>query len=300
MLLSECFEITKQKIDSSESNIILWPENALTGDICLNDLSSSKAIVSLKKKLQDFPGTTIITGAVVEEIVDSPAEGTYAPNIMFNHDSSYYFKRYNTALRISQNIPAEIKYKERLVPFSESLPTRKIFSPMVSRVSNLAELNFSAADSENPAFSLDHGIRTSPIICYGSAFSSFTANEIRGTKSSFISIVSNEGWMKSKKAFNHFKWFAICRAIENRRFLAKSSNEGISALIDEKGEILESISTIEPGVITAKLQANDEYSFFTLHYKYVYILIMIGGPLLLLLLSLRNFIKSQKNHPVIK
>lgn len=282
ILLNNYLELTLKHIDSTKNNLIVWPENAITGDIFFNDLDNSSIINIINQELCRGPKNVLISGAIVDEIVDNPGFNFYKPNIMHNSDEQYFYKRYNTALYISSNAPTLTKTKKRLVPFGEKIPPQKIFSPLVSLVPNLANLNFSSKKDENPGFSIhNENIRISPIICYESAFSHYVADETVNTNSNLIVVIMNEGWMKSKKAYNHFNWFSICRAIENQRQLVKSSNEGISALINSKGEIEVSATGVGADVIEGKLCINDKYSFFTCHHSKIHYGLLIVGLLFL-------------------
>ncbi len=278
VLLEEYLTYTLNYIDLTQQNLIVWPENALTGDIFLSELDSSPAIKKIKQELCNRPNNILITGAMVDEKIDSPNPKVYHPNVLYNNDEKYYFKRYNSALFIRSNAPTLMQTKKRMVPFGEKIPAQKIFSPLVSLLPNLANLNFSSKEEVYPVFSiLSNRIRTSPVICYGSAFSDHVADEVLKTKSNVIVVIMNEGWMKSEKAYNHFNWFSICRAIENRRQLVKSSNEGKSALINLNGIVEESVTGVGAKVIKSKLYINDNYSFFTLHHSVIHYGILIVG-----------------------
>lgn len=293
VLLEDYLELTLKYIDSNKENLIVWPENALTGDIFFNELDSSPIIRKIKQELCYTTNNLLISGAIVDEIVNTPDSGLYVPNILHDASDGYFFKRYNAALLISSFAPTLIKTKKRLVPYGEKIPHQKIFSPLVSLLPNLASLNFSSKQDKYPIFSnQDSDIRTSPIICYGSAFSDYVADEILKTKSNLIVVIMNEGWMKNEKAYNHFNWFSVCRAIENRRQLVKSSNEGISALINSNGEIEKSVTGIKADVLQGKLYTNDNYSFFTRHHSKIHYGLLTVGLIFILIQLLISKIKK--------
>ncbi len=276
LLLKEYLDLTTPNLDSNKLNIIFWPENALTGEVFLDDPENSTTVKMIREKLGFSPDIYLVTGAIVDEKTDPPDPGAYSPNILFDQEESYYFKRYNAALKINATDPVDIKVKKRLVPFSEKVPSSRIFSPLVSIVPNLADLNFSANEDVSDVFSFgDERFITNTIICYGSAFSAFVAGETKDAGSTFLSLVLNEGWMRSDKAYRHFQWFAVCRAIENQRPLIKSSNNGVSAMIDERGRTQKFISGHNPGVIKGNIQTNEVPSFFTQHHKKIIFGILI-------------------------
>ncbi len=273
----------------SNLNIIFWPENALTGNLFSGNLHSSEAVQMIRRNLIKETQTVVVTGAIVDQKVPAPAPGSYHPRILHNKEEDYYFRRYNAALYIRPEGPPVMKVKKRLVPLSELVPASRIFAPLVSLIPNLEDLNFSPADDSYISFGFSGGeARTSPVICYGSAFSAFTADEIKHTGSGFMAVILNEGWMKSKKAYRHFNWFAICRAVENRRFLVKSSNEGISAFIDSKGNVIEQRSGTTNDAISARLRINERRTFYTRFHKILLFGILVAGGVILTLLRYNN------------
>lgn len=297
ILLENYLTLTLKHIDTTEHNLIVWPENALTGNIFFTKPDSSPIIKKIKRKLCNNPNNILISGAVVDEIVNSPDSNLYFPNILYNKDKQYFFKRYNAALFIRPNASTLIKTKKRLVPFGEKIPPQKIFSPLVSLLPNLANLNFSSRQDEYPVFSIQHNdIRTSPIICYGSAFSDYVAQEVLKTQSNFIVVILNEGWMKSDKAYNHFNWFSICRAIENQRQVIKSSNEGESAIINSSGETEKYVTGSDSGVIESKLYINNNYTFYTKFHSLINYGLLIIGLIFILIQLLIPKVNKMKNR----
>ena len=295
-LLKDYIKLTLRHIDSTKYNLIIWPENALTGSVLFTKPDSSFLIKEIKQKLCYNQNNVLISGAFADEIVNRPDSNIYSPNIMYNFDEHHFFKRYNTALFIRSNAPTLIKTKNRLVPFGEKIPSQKIFLPLVSLLPNLADLNFSSKQDENPVFSIqNNNIRISPIICYGSAFSNYVADEVMKTESNLIVVILNEGWMKSEKVYTHFQWFSICRAIENQRQVIKSSNEGTSAIINSIGETEKSVTGSDANVIESKLYVNNSYTIFTRHHSKIYYGLLIAGLLFILIQFLITKVNKTRN-----
>jgi len=268
---------------TSPINIYFWPENALTGDLFVDSLEESNTVAIIRRDLLQNPRDMVISGAIVEHVVEPPGPGSYHPRIMYNEKKDYYFKRYNAALYIRADVPPDMKIKKRLVPISAVIPENKIFAPLVSVIPNLEDLNFSPGENTYAPFGFAGGkYRTSPVICYGSAFSSLTADEVKHSGSDFLALILNEGWMKNRKANRHFNWFAICRAVENRRFLVKSSNEGISAFIDSKGNVIDQLSGSANGAIRTNLRVNDRQTFYTRFHTFILFGILIAGAVSLI------------------
>ena len=73
--------------------------------------------------------------------------------------------------------------------------------------------------------------------------------EINSPKTNIIINISEDGWFgNSIGPSQHFSK-AIFRAIENNTFLIRSTNRGISAIINNKGEVIKKLNPIEAGNI---------------------------------------------------
>lgn len=263
VLLQEYLLLTQSSRDTSEYHIIFWPENALRGEIFYQNPDSSSIVQTIKSELCNNPKTLLVTGAIVDEKIENADTLSWSPGLLYNEKGKFYYRRYNAALFIRSGERTIIRTKKKLVPFSERIPPKKIFYPLTRLVPNLANLKFSAMEHENTVFTDNSkGIHISPVICYGITFSNFVAEENFRTGSNFLSVIMNESWMRDTKATRHFKLFSVCRAVENHRYLVKSSNEGISALINWKGNILQERTGKGGGVIKGKILPDSSLSFF--------------------------------------
>lgn len=271
VLLNDYINLTKQYLDSSAVDLVIWPENALTGDIWLPTADSVNAIETIRDELLSGTFASMITGAIASQIVNAPEPGSYNPGILYDENAHVHFRRYNTALFIENDGDIVVKTKKRLVPFGEMIPRQKIFKPLVSILPNQAELKFSSKLNEFPVFRFrKNKVKTTTVICYSSVFSSLVADEVSETDADFLVVILNEGWMKSRKAFLHFNWYSQTRAIENRRSLVKSSNEGSSSIISMHGKILNAITGPQAGAIYGKIKLNNQKTFFTRYWAVIH------------------------------
>ena len=80
----------------------------------------------------------------------------------------------------------------------------------------------------------------------------------------------NEGWYKNiKDVASRFMYYSSLRAIENRRSIARSSNEGISCFINQRGEINHIVSGFQNKAIKGNLYLNNKITFYTKHGDYI-------------------------------
>ncbi len=79
------------------------------------------------------------------------------------------------------------------------------------------------------------------------------------------------------------------RAIENRKSVARSSNDGISCFINQRGEIINSVKKFNPAAIKSTLKANKEKTVYTLFGDYIGWISIAGlGAISLMYLSKRS------------
>ncbi len=179
------------------------------------------------------------------------------------------------------------------------MPDSRLFAPLLKQIPILADLNFSTREQQGyPLFAFnDDSCRTTPIICYGAAFSNFVAGEIRNSGANFLTMIFNEGWMKSKKAYTHFHWFALCRTIENQRFLVKSSNEGITAITDHSGSELGRLGGNINGAVGGTLEVNDRLTFYTRYHRLITMVLLLGGLAgVIVPVGLKQIDRKEKHH----
>ena len=80
-----------------------------------------------------------------------------------------------------------------------------------------------------------------------------------------MSIITNDGWWDDTPGYRQHLSYASLRAIETRRAIARSANTGISAFIDQKGDIIASTEWWKEDAISADLPLNDKITFFVRH-----------------------------------
>ena len=115
-----------------------------------------------------------------------------------------------------------------------------------------------------------------PLICYEIIFTEFIQSSDKNTN--LIINISEDGWFgNSIGPYQHFTK-GIYRAIENNSFLIRSANKGISAIINNKGEIINKLSPNEAGnielevpLIKSENKNKNDLIFFVLLITYIFI-----------------------------
>lgn len=140
--------------------------------------------------------------------------------------------------------------KHHLLPFGEYLPLRTLFD-LFHRFVDIPMADFSAGAADQPLLRAGgHAVGVS--ICFESAFGNEIARAL--PDAAFLVNVSNDGWFGDSLAPAQHLQIARMRSIETRRWMARATNTGITALIDARGRVVEQVPQFEIAVLRGELQ----------------------------------------------
>jgi apolipoprotein N-acyltransferase len=138
----------------------------------------------------------------------------------------------NSAVLLLPNGDLEDRYdKINLVPFGEYVPQ---FFGFVHRITK--EAGDFASGTRIVVFPMD-GHNMGSFICYESVFPSEVRAFVKNGANLLINI-SNDGYFGKSSAREQHLEIARMRAVENRRWLLRVTNDGITAVIDPAGRII--------------------------------------------------------------
>ena len=138
--------------------------------------------------------------------------------------------------------------KKKLVPFTETSPA--LFKPF--NLFKLSNIEFTTGPKKVAASSI------SVNICYELLFGNLVSQNCYESGGQVLASISNEYWIEG--ASELLVGIGSIRAIENRKFLIRSTNNGIATLINPNGEVLQhfrskkAISSIKGHVIPNNYQ----------------------------------------------
>jgi apolipoprotein N-acyltransferase len=215
-------------------------------------------------------------------------------------------RSFNSAFQFSPDGRMSAAYnKVKLVPFSEHVPYQDYF-PFLTRefLENYLTFiktyqvewwsDFYPGDSA-VVFETD-SLRYSVLICFESAFPEYV-RECLFKGAEFLVNITNDTWFgRSPGPFQHLR-IAVFRAVENRVWIARCANSGISCIIDPYGRETAGAGLFKQAVITSELAPLDEYSIYTKTGPIIgkmsfYITIIIAFSLAVIWLWRRYFRKS--------
>jgi len=85
----------------------------------------------------------------------------------------------------------------------------------------------------------------------------------------FLAIITNDAWWNETQGHKQHLTFASLRAIETRRDIARSANTGISAFINQKGDIVSRTKYGEKTALKGTVHLNSEMTFYVFSGDYI-------------------------------
>ena len=215
-----------------------------------------------------------------EQAMSAIAQGVHAPLIVNAIGTDY-----SAADRQSNDYVSAVVFnaqgqrvgrydKIHLVPFGEYIPFHQLFffaHKLAGAVPNFTH------GTVRKVFLLD-GHRYGVFICYEAVF----ADEVRQFTrlgAQVLVNISDDGWYGDTSApWQHLN-MARMRAIENRRWLLRDTNNGVTASIDPYGRVRESIARHQVGALPAHFAFRDDITFYTAHgdvFAWICVLVSLG------------------------
>ncbi len=185
----------------------------------------------------------------------------------------------NSALLIDPNGAIESRYdKVNLVPFGEFVPWP--FGLVTSKVSTEAG-DFEAGRKVIVSKLGAHRIAT--FICYESVFPSYIRRFV-GDGAEALFNISNDSWFgKSQARYQHLQIVRM-RAAENRRWIVRATNNGISAVIDPAGRLVHTMPEYTEAAARLRYSYRNDQTIYT-KYGDWFVALCAGAVLACLLMN---------------
>jgi len=212
---------------TENTELLIWPENALDAAMTIHN----PHIARIQDSLSVW-NTELITGTGYLKYYE---EGEVPALTRGNH-SGREFNVFNAAFHMGSGQPTKVYEKGRLVPIVERFPFVEFFN----RIDVFGWVNWGSVmgyglGPDATVFDINGG-RTPALICYDSVFPGWVNQFVRND-ADFLTIITNDGWWGDSHGHTQHFAFARLRAIEHRRWIARSANNGISGIISPDGKV---------------------------------------------------------------
>ncbi len=238
--------------NDSEKTIFVWPEGILQ-NISDKDYDKYKTLF-----IENFSANHyVIIGTNNQSIIEGNKE--------YFNSLSIYDNEFNLL---------EIYNKNNLVPFGEFLPIENVLEKIGLKTLTNNYNSFSKGNKreiieiKKNKFSL----KILPLICYEIIY---TGRLFEDSKFDIIINISEDGWFGNsfgpKQHFDH----SILRAIESGKYVVRSSNNGIAAIINPLGIIEQSVSFGQSGYIDLNEKREIQPTIFSVYGNKIFGLLIL-------------------------
>ena len=255
VLIHELLSLTEANIDENTA-LVIWPETAIPANLWEDEIASNVLYQPIFEFADKYPQLMLVTGINSAKVWRGEKKG-----FSVRSTNGMEYEVFNTAMKIEANASSEFYHKNKLVPGVESLPSWLGF--MSSVFSDLGGISGTLGRSEEPVvFKSKKGYSVAPIICYESIYGEYVGEFIK-KGANLIAVITNDGWWGDTPGYKQHLSYSRLRAIESRKWLIRSANTGISAVIDPLGNVIESRGWNEQAVIKHSVQLNEESTIYT-------------------------------------
>ncbi|MDB5808598.1 MAG: lnt [Betaproteobacteria bacterium] len=146
--------------------------------------------------------------------------------------------------------PSQTYRKSHLVPFGEFIPLKPLFGWFFDVV-QIPLLDFSrGAHTQQP---LDvAGQRVAVNVCYEDVFGAEIIRQL--PEASLLVNVSNVAWFGRSVAPRQHMQISQTRALETGRYMLRATNTGMTAIIDQRGEVIKAAPEFERATVNGEVQ----------------------------------------------
>ncbi len=226
-------QLKEQSEELWKNDWVIWPEaaipTALTFHTALPFLEEVNAIASDNQ-------AALFTGVIYDD-----AEKNKYYNSIVGLGSGYGFY-----------------HKRRLVPFGEYVPLEDQLRGLIEFF-NLPTSFIHLGPSEQHGL-IAKGIRITPAICYEIVYPDLIAQSAKETQ--VLLNINNLGWFLDSIQSKQFMQMAQMRALETGRYLVYNTNNGPSAIVDNKGKVLAQSNAFKAETLTGTIYAVKDWTPF--------------------------------------
>ncbi|MEY5068206.1 MAG: hypothetical protein RLZ47_68 [Bacteroidota bacterium] len=276
-------EQIKQLIRLSDSiaqvntEYFIWPETAISEFSNEDQLRSNPHFLTIQQFLRKYNNGNVLSGIESYRLYNNPQTAT----ARLDERSGLYFDSFNAAVQMENSANLQFYHKSKLVPGVEQLPFADALAFMKPAFAAFGGSTGGYGSQAEPSvFFSQNGLGVSPVICYESIWGDYVAKSVE-QGASFIAIITNDAWWGNTAGKDQHLAYAKLRAIENRRWVARSANTGISAFINQRGDVVQQSQWWTATALKADINLNEEQTFYTAYRDIIAKIALLGAFLML-------------------
>lgn len=267
----------------AQTDMFLWAENAIPYPLTHPDYGYRRDEMN---HTVDSLGVVVMTGFpdYVVHASKEDASPSSRRDSIFNPATGeadvQYWDFYNSIGTFAPHSGILGSYhKTQLVPFGERIPFVDAVPFLIDMLSwDVGISSWGKGKSIHP-IPVPWGQDTIPVggmVCFESVYPNIVRQFVN-QGAEFLTIVTNDGWYLGTPGPLQHERYAILRAIETRRWIARAANTGISCFVDPYGEISGETEEGARTTTTQRIQPRKDITFYVRFGDWLPILCLLGA-----------------------
>jgi len=269
-------------LGTASTDYFVAPEISIDDNVWENTIENNHSVPRLQNFIRNFPKASLIYGSYTYKRYS--ANEPKSVTAQKSKQANFFYDSYNTALQIDTSKQTQLYHKSKLVVGVEKMPYPKTLKFLKKIVEGFGG-SFASYGTQNTRTVFESSgkkFKVAPVICYESVYGEYVTEYIQNG-ANLIFVITNDGWWGNTPGHRQHLGYSCLRAIETRRSIARSANTGISAFINQRGDIIKSLEWGKRGALEGSLNANEDRTFYVKHGDYLgQIAILISGCIALI------------------
>lgn len=282
-------ELARQMIDST-IDFVVAPETSIPNrEIWIGRFDEVPDFKMIRDFQSHYPKMRYVTGITCYTLYLPGEKITPTANV---YSGDYYFDSHNSAIQIDSTDGIQLYHKSKLVVGVEKMPYPNILKILKPLTLTLGGTFRSHAGQDHREVFVSPGgkVKIAPVICYESVYGEYVTDYVK-LGANLIFVITNDGWWGNTPGHRQHNSLSRIRAIETRRSIARSANTGMSSFINQRGDVLQSLSWWKRGAMVQQLNVNNKITFYVKYGDYIGRFAFYSSILLLVILIFRKIQK---------
>ena len=264
-IINLIIDLTKDKV-TKNTQFVITPETVFAETFPLDKIKDE--IRELHNFTEQYPKINFVCGASLYQLITDKKAINFQSNYISERD--FWLNYYNSAFLVNNNDDISLHHKSKLVVGVENMPFQSILKPILGDIMiNLGgTVSVLTTQPEPSVFKSNENQKVAPVICYESIYGEYVTKYVKNG-AQFLGILTNDAWWGNTQGHKQLLSYTRLRAIETRKSIARSANTGISAFINQKGNIIQSIDYQKKGSLSGVVLLNDKQTIYTKYGDYI-------------------------------
>jgi len=284
------FTITNTLLEQTDDLItentefVVAPETVLAENMSFEYFLSSNVPKILHNYIEKHPKVQFLWGIDTYDLFIEKSKTTkYSNQLRENLWGNFY----NMALFFNKEDELQKYYKSKLVVGIENFPFKPILGNVMLDLGGT--ISTKTIQKERSVFVGNDKTRVAPIICYESVYGEYVTGYVKNG-AQFLAIITNDAWWQQTQGHKQHLSLARLRAIETRKDIARSANTGISAFINQRGEIINRTKYDKKTALLGKVTLNKKQTLYVILGDYIAKISVLIVGIFIILFGVSKFI----------